>query len=328
MNSTNLVILAVYLGSLFGHGMMKQAEAPPAQTAQPAQTPPADQSTPPAQTPPADQSAQPAQTPPADQSTPPAQTPPADQSAQPAQTPPADQSAQPAQTPPADQSAQPAQTPPADQSAQPAQTPPADKSAQPAQTPPADKSAQPAQTPPADKSAQPAQTPPADKSAQPEQTPPAVRNAQAPTAMGGPTVDSYVIGPSDVLAITVWKEPTLSGTILVRPDGMISLALLGDVQASGMTPLQLADQIATKLKKYIQDPNVSVVISSDPQQGGLPARRGCKEGAGGDDARHDLAASDLQRRWTHGFCQQEEDLHPARTNRERSENPGAITRKR
>jgi len=237
MNSTNLIILAVYLGSLFGHGMMKQAEAPPAQSAQPAQTPPADQS------------AQPAQ------------TPPADQSAQPAQTPPADQSAQPAQTPPADQSAQPAQTPPADQSAQPAQTPPADQSAQPAQTPPADKSAQPAQTPPADKSAQPAQTPPADKSAQPEQTPPAVRNAQAPAAMGGATVDSYVIGAADVLAITVWKEPTLSGTILVRPDGMISLSLLGDVQASGTTPAQLADQISTKLKKYVQDPNVSVVVS-------------------------------------------------------------------
>ena len=64
-----------------------------------------------------------------------------------------------------------------------------------------------------------------------------------------------------MLTITVWKEPTLSGTILVRPDGMISLALLGDVQASGLTPLQLADQIATKLKKYIQGPNVSVVVT-------------------------------------------------------------------
>jgi polysaccharide biosynthesis/export protein len=74
-------------------------------------------------------------------------------------------------------------------------------------------------------------------------------------------VNSYVIGPSDVLTITVWKEPTFSGTILVRPDGMISIALLGDVQAAGLTPLQLSDQIASKLKKYIQDPNVSVVIS-------------------------------------------------------------------
>lgn len=80
-------------------------------------------------------------------------------------------------------------------------------------------------------------------------------------ATAGTATDSYVIGPSDVLTITVWKETTLSGTILVRPDGMISLALLGDVQAAGLTPLQLADQIATKLRKYMQDPKVSVVIT-------------------------------------------------------------------
>lgn len=99
----------------------------------------------------------------------------------------------------------------------------------------------------------------------PAATPPAPAPAPAdvPATTPAPSSDanSYVIGPSDVLTITVWKEPTLSGTILVRPDGMISLALLGDVQASGLTPLELADQIAAKLKKYIQDPNVSVVIS-------------------------------------------------------------------
>jgi polysaccharide biosynthesis/export protein len=72
--------------------------------------------------------------------------------------------------------------------------------------------------------------------------------------------NSYVIGPSDVLTVTVWKEPTLSGPILVRPDGMITVPLLGDVQASGLTPQKLADQIASKLKKYFQNPNVSVVI--------------------------------------------------------------------
>ena len=97
---------------------------------------------------------------------------------------------------------------------------------------------------------------PADKAVQAD---PQAAAAQAPAL--GVSADSYVIGPSDVLTITVWKEATLSGTILVRPDGMISLALLGDVQASGLTPLQLADRISTKLKKYIQDPNVSVVIT-------------------------------------------------------------------
>ena len=93
---------------------------------------------------------------------------------------------------------------------------------------------------------------------------PAQVAAPAPAGLAsaaGAASDSYVIGASDVLTITVWKEPTLSGSLLVRPDGMISVPLLGDVQASGMTPLQLADQISTKLKKYIQDPNVSVVLT-------------------------------------------------------------------
>ena len=87
------------------------------------------------------------------------------------------------------------------------------------------------------------------------------QTATARAATEGTGADSYVIGASDVLTITVWKEPTLSGTILVRPDGMISLALIGDVQAAGITPVQLANQISTKLKKYIQEPNVSVVIT-------------------------------------------------------------------
>jgi polysaccharide export outer membrane protein len=105
-----------------------------------------------------------------------------------------------------------------------------------------------------------AEVPPTQTS-QPAQTPPAAQTAQTPAATPGLTADSYVIGAADVLTVTVWKEPTLSGSILVRPDGMISLSLLGDVQASGMSPTQLADQISTKLKKYIQDPNVSVVVS-------------------------------------------------------------------
>jgi polysaccharide export outer membrane protein len=89
----------------------------------------------------------------------------------------------------------------------------------------------------------------------------------AGTVPGGPAVldivssSSYIIGASDVLTVTVWREPTLSGSILVRPDGMISMPLLGDVQASSLTPLQLSDQIVTKLKKFYQDPKVSVVVT-------------------------------------------------------------------
>jgi polysaccharide export outer membrane protein len=73
--------------------------------------------------------------------------------------------------------------------------------------------------------------------------------------------DTYVIGASDVLAVTVFKEPALSGNLLVRPDGMISIPLLGDVKASGKTPAQLAEEVTAKLKKFIQDPNVTVVLN-------------------------------------------------------------------
>jgi polysaccharide biosynthesis/export protein len=98
-----------------------------------------------------------------------------------------------------------------------------------------------------------------------EKTVPPDHLVTAPVAqnktLSGEQRDGYVIGPSDVLTVTVWKEQTLSGSLLVRPDGMISLALLGDVPAAGMTPSQLADQIANKLRKYIHDPNVSVVLT-------------------------------------------------------------------
>lgn len=92
---------------------------------------------------------------------------------------------------------------------------------------------------------------------------PAAATADPPsTPVTPPHVDdNYVIGPSDVLTVNVWKEQALSGNLLVRPDGMISMSLIGDIQASHLTPLQLADQISARLKKYIQSPNVTVVIS-------------------------------------------------------------------
>ena len=77
-------------------------------------------------------------------------------------------------------------------------------------------------------------------------------------------VDSstYVIGAEDALQVTVWKEPTLSGAFPVRPDGMISLGLVGDILAAGLTPMQLGINITERLKKYIQDPSVSVVVTA------------------------------------------------------------------
>lgn len=80
-----------------------------------------------------------------------------------------------------------------------------------------------------------------------------------PASVAGP---DYVIGPDDNLHISVWKEPELTQSLPVRPDGKISLPLLNDVVASGLTPTQLADSITTKLKKYIADPRVTVVVTA------------------------------------------------------------------
>ncbi len=71
----------------------------------------------------------------------------------------------------------------------------------------------------------------------------------------------YVIGADDTLHISVWKEPDLTETLPVRPDGKISMPLLNDVTAAGLTPLQLRDTITERLKKYIADPRVTVVVT-------------------------------------------------------------------
>ena len=70
----------------------------------------------------------------------------------------------------------------------------------------------------------------------------------------------FVIGPQDVLNITVWKETEISQTVMVRPDGMISLPLVNDVQAEGVTPTQLATSITARLREFLTDPQVTVVV--------------------------------------------------------------------
>jgi polysaccharide export outer membrane protein len=75
-----------------------------------------------------------------------------------------------------------------------------------------------------------------------------------------PHDDSFVIGNDDVLAINVWKEPDISRSIPVRSDGKISLPLVGEVQAAGRTPLKLEQEIAGKLRNYISEPEVTVMV--------------------------------------------------------------------
>jgi polysaccharide export outer membrane protein len=110
--------------------------------------------------------------------------------------------------------------------------------------------------------AMPPSTPPATSSPAPAATQP--QTAQSPAGAvntGGPLdPNRYVIGAEDSLQITVWKDATLSGTVPVRPDGMISMNLIGDLRAAGLTPMALAADISQRLKKYLQDPVVTVVV--------------------------------------------------------------------
>ncbi len=78
----------------------------------------------------------------------------------------------------------------------------------------------------------------------------------------GANSSDYVLGSDDQLHITVWKEADFSVTLPVRPDGKISLPLINDIQAAGLTPMELRESITEKLKKYIADPRVTVVVTA------------------------------------------------------------------
>src|SRR5579859_6602134 len=84
----------------------------------------------------------------------------------------------------------------------------------------------------------------------------------APAAEGPtkPHDNTFVIGNDDVLAINVWKEPDVSRSVPVRSDGKISLPLVGEIQAAGQTPLKLEQDIAARLKNFISEPEVTVIV--------------------------------------------------------------------
>src|SRR5215471_6363359 len=90
-----------------------------------------------------------------------------------------------------------------------------------------------------------------------DQNPPA-SDPRMPISQASST---YVIGPDDMLFISVWKEKDLTETLPVRADGMISLPLLNDVRAAGLTPMHLSADITEKLKKYVSDPHVTVIVT-------------------------------------------------------------------
>ena len=86
-------------------------------------------------------------------------------------------------------------------------------------------------------------------------------SAATPAPAVAATDAGYKIGPQDVLRVDVWKEPEISRAVPVRPDGKISLPLLNDVQASGLTAMELANVITEGLKKFINSPLVTVTVS-------------------------------------------------------------------
>jgi polysaccharide export outer membrane protein len=94
------------------------------------------------------------------------------------------------------------------------------------------------------------------------------RNSAAPAAdsktapIPATTDPAYIIGPEDVLDINVWKEPDVSRLVPVRPDGRISLPLINDVQAAGLSPEQLAGTVTERLRKYVNEPQVTVIVTA------------------------------------------------------------------
>jgi polysaccharide export outer membrane protein len=89
---------------------------------------------------------------------------------------------------------------------------------------------------------------------------PQVANPPPAAAAASEATPDYIIGPDDVLTIIVWREKDMSGDVGVRPDGKISLPLINDVQAAGLTPEQLRVQLTELVGKVVEEPTVTVMV--------------------------------------------------------------------
>jgi polysaccharide export outer membrane protein len=85
-------------------------------------------------------------------------------------------------------------------------------------------------------------------------------SGQVPTEQPPARDDAYRLGPEDVIDVFVWKEPDLSTTVSVRPDGMISLPLTGDIDVRGRTSTELQLKVVERLRNYLADPVVTVIV--------------------------------------------------------------------
>lgn len=87
-------------------------------------------------------------------------------------------------------------------------------------------------------------------------------NSPQTEAAGNVEPASYVIGAADVLEISVWQDPNVSRSVPVRPDGKISIPLVNDIQAAGLTPMQLAASVTQKLERFLNKPQVTVTVTA------------------------------------------------------------------
>lgn len=88
------------------------------------------------------------------------------------------------------------------------------------------------------------------------------RSVEMPPAVSGVVSDEYRIGVGDALQVNVWRNEELSIAVPVRPDGKISMPLIGDIVAAGLTPLQLSSNLTEGLKAYIRNPQVTVIVAN------------------------------------------------------------------
>jgi polysaccharide export outer membrane protein len=79
---------------------------------------------------------------------------------------------------------------------------------------------------------------------------------------GVPLPAGYVIGPEDVLSVLFWRDKDMTAEVAVRPDGLITLPLINDIEAAGLTPEQLRDEVTKAAAKYVEEPNVTVVVKA------------------------------------------------------------------
>lgn len=121
----------------------------------------------------------------------------------------------------------------------------------------------------ASQAAEPAVTQPAEKPAatkeRPDERPTMVaKAAEVPEVRPAPGAENpdYLIGAEDMLNVNVWKEPELTQAVPVRPDGNISLPLINDVRAVGLTPMQLAAHITARFKQFLAEPRVTVIVTA------------------------------------------------------------------